>query len=430
MVEHSPRGSRSSSRQARTNQNLNTNPSFLPPVDESDSITNQILEDLQGTSSTNSTGASITRIIPDIHIQPLVATSSAQAELDRLRQTDVSSFDQRQLDAFVARITVLKQVLEVTTSVLPARSSSKRRRRSSSGERTARERDPILDLVKQTAPKLKFKTLQGLRQWINDVEVVFKLLNVYKSNDPRLALWATTGLEGEVSRRCASKSEEMGEKLTWSTISEVVRDYVSDPAIRQASNAVSFYNSSWTPGQTLGSWKNYLETLEEDLNHTLSDESRLWFTFAKLPEAIRNRMIELDEPRTFKSSRSLWDRALRLETIIKQDAPRGRAARVPSGSRRAAEPSDKVAGDGSAAPQQNQTDDAPSHPSRGSGARGRSRGGYNSRGYRPKGNERPERQANDEELVCFSCGKSGHMSRYCPEASSKGNEDDSKKGSA
>jgi len=417
MVEPLQRESRSSSRQPRANQNLNS----LPSVDEVNAVTNQIREDLQNTSeATTTSGATSTthQDAPDLQMESLDATSSAQVELQALQQTDVRTLNRQQLSEFTSRISMLKQVLELT-SVLPNRSASKRRR-SSSGERTARERDPILDLVKQSTPKLKDRTLQSLKQWTNDVEVVFKMLSVDKSSYSRLALWATRGLEGEVSRRCASKSEELGEALTWSAISEVVRDYVSDPAVRQATNSVAFYNCSWTPGQSLDNFKNYLETLESNLNHTLRSDSRLWFTFAKLPETIRARMIELDEPRTFTNARSLWDRAMRLESIAKPDGSRGRSARVPSTFRRSAD-AGKAEGESSTS-SQGKTDDTPQQ-SGGSDARRSSRGGnqYRGRAFRAPRTERPTTDETGER-TCFSCGKSGHISRLCPEASRKNSE--------
>ncbi len=247
------------------------------------------------------------------------------------------------------------------------------------------------------------------------------MLSIDKSSDPRLALQVIRGLEGEVSHHYALKSKELGEALTQLAISKVVRNYVSDLAVCQAINSVAFYNYSQTPGQSLNYFKNYLETLKVNLNYILSNNSRLQFTFTKLLEAIRSRIIKLDKPRTFTNTRSLQDRVIRLKSIIKLDGSRGRSARVPSTFQRSANSTSQAEGESSTSSQEktdNTLQQSSSLDTRRSSRRGNQ---YRGRAYRAPRTKRPTTNKIGKRTY-FSYGKSGYILRLYPKASRKNSE--------
>lgn len=352
------------------------------------------------------------------NVDPLVAVLNQ--EMSKYRK-DMPS---EELQDFLQRISSIQDVISNGGSV-------PKRRRLDVGNPSGSTNHVVALLVKQQTPKFKGKQLQDLRQWVTEVENTFKLTEITLDHDAQRTLWAMKGLDGELMRRAQAKQRDLqafGQELSWLELQEVVRDYLSDPALRMANAAREFFHVRKRDNESLGDFETRLQTLEQNLGLPLPEETKMWFYFVKLPENIGNRMLELDQVRGTPTARKLMDDARTQEHLVglgragaaqASESRRGARARgrgyTPSSSRshdttvKTTVEVDAASTGGSTSRQSSRRRDRGQR-----GSRGKGRGGGDSGQSKAAAADEIKPEGDPQKAVCYQCKEIGHLMKDCP----------------
>ncbi|KAK3612917.1 hypothetical protein LTR56_028172, partial [Elasticomyces elasticus] len=185
--------------------------------------------------------------------------------------------------------------------------------------------DPLYNLLRKDPPTLQSANNQEFQQWILEVERMF-LLHGADEDSHRRSVWASGGIKRGVTAviqavntrleaySASATLPAIREPLYWAELIQIIQDAIKNPAVRRGEQAVLYWNATMRPSQTVATFFNYMKNMEKSFDVPMVDGyHRINFYYTKLPERIRDRLIEGNVLKDITSTDELMDHALRHE---------------------------------------------------------------------------------------------------------------------
>ena len=237
-------------------------------------------------------------------------------------------------------------------------------------------------------------------RWFRDVETKFLMSPEYFTTDRAKIVYCMDSLEGDPNAQWYTRFRAIGlDNISFDYFRRFLLDLVADPASRRLLAYEKWDSAKQRTDQKVSAFKAYLEEAESHLP-PFSEEHRAQFFLTKLRPELKNKILSTGQ--VAQSREELFAQAIMLENTLE----RGRQA------------------GGSSAYEKSST---------GGGSQGKSQGGSKSlenRISKPKGSKSdsaqtsrskdvtPKRKVDSEnkgDLVCYHCGKNGHIRPECPD---------------
>ncbi|KAK3617534.1 hypothetical protein LTR22_026704, partial [Elasticomyces elasticus] len=271
--------------------------------------------------------AAAARRAPDEQQSP---KDALDRKLQALLAVDVDEMNDEQIAAHERQLAFVEKL------VVAADNDNKRKRveseasrapstHTSDGPSKRGHHDPLYNLLRKDPPTLQSANNQEFQQWILEVERMF-LLHGADEDSHRRSVWASGGIKRGVTAviqavntrleaySASATLPAIREPLYWAELIQIIQDAIKNPAVRRGEQAVLYWNATMRPSQTVATFFNYMKNMEKSFDVPMVDGyHRINFYYTKLPERIRDRLIEGNVLKDITSTDELMDHALRHE---------------------------------------------------------------------------------------------------------------------
>ena len=226
---------------------------------------------------------------------------AARQRHEQLKKAD----ELRRLEAEIARI---------------ERSSSEESEPSVRSAGASQELRPS-ELQPEKLPEFHGKNVREHREWCQRAENAFRLAPRRFRDDEIKIAWTAQSLRG-TPQMSWNNAVETQEGYTWEQYKTFLLDLIEDPANRELDAAQLYEDAKQRPGQTAQQFKQYLITLEGQLDEPYTTAQRRRHYWTKLLPELREQIINYqDIPTTLDGIVSL---ATRIEIQRKRAATAGK----------------------------------------------------------------------------------------------------------
>ncbi|KAK5735323.1 hypothetical protein LTS12_026488 [Elasticomyces elasticus] len=291
--------------------------------------------------------AAAARRAPDEQQSP---KDALDRKLQALLAVDVDEMNDEQIAAHERQLAFVEKL------VVAADNDNKRKRveseasrapstHTSDGPSKRGHHDPLYNLLRKDPPTLQSANNQEFQQWILEVERMF-LLHGADEDSHRRSVWASGGIKRGVTAviqavntrleaySASATLPAIREPLYWAELIQIIQDAIKNPAVRRGEQAVLYWNATMRPSQTVATFFNYMKNMEKSFDVPMVDGyHRINFYYTKLPERIRDRLIEGNVLKDITSTDELMDHALRHEQTSTRTPIAARQVDTPRGVR-------------------------------------------------------------------------------------------------
>jgi len=320
---------------------------------------------------------------------PLAATNLfANPRLDRLRMEDqTDSRSQSEQSDSEPRTDDGLEDLNVGESVEPPL-----RGRTTAATKTHRKQRNI--------PLFNGKEMKEAKLFLHRLELAFENNPIDYPTTTDKIVFALQWLDGEAEEKALLTYDAVARRThTWGQFKQFIMDTVVDPTNREIS-VMQRYERAAQGTRSVAQFAAYLQGLEKEFDVPYTPDQSRRHLLAKLRTDLQEAIIHLSQPP--ETMEQLISVATRFENT--QRLHHGE----PRGTRRRSR--DEGAGD--RPPKKARGDRGRGHPTGRPRSRERQKG---TPGVREKAHEGRNQEAGAERGACWNCGKTDHISRFCPD---------------